>query len=538
MKRSIKSWFTLVELIVVITILAILWTIAFISFQWYSRNARDWVRTSDITNITKALELYISEKWSYPLPSNFVSILYSWATVWNQWNVWDSLITNIQTINKKPLDPVFSNEYTYSVNSFKNEFQLWSILEWDSVSSNFLINKTYASLDLPITYIKWNYNWKILIANTWWYDYVFSVPSILSSDLSSTQLLDIVNNNKLIYNWFIWYPSSYSWFIPTSKNDFKYLASWASLLAFTWKLSVDLYWEWIFKLVDKIHAAYSWSAIQDYNTDIWTDKSNTALYTWEIVKKIYWLPKLNTLTSCEQVYNAWKSEWDWYYHFFSLNYKSVYETYCDMSNWWWTLLFSVNPAWTIWKYDSIQWTKPTLTPNMSSLNILNDEMTSWAYWELITNKIKICRWNFTNCYTINHNQNRTLKSFYNLWDNYIDYSRCLPSADCTASPFPIDIWDIAIKTSFLSLMWVWSPWNPKQWFWINVSMKNKLWIQFDHNNIWPDFDNEWYWIWVFRSHNCWRNWTFIDNTRARSVEWNTTCAYTNPDTQIWYVFAQ
>lgn len=37
--KNIKA-FTLVELIVVITILAILWTIAFISLQWYTRDAR------------------------------------------------------------------------------------------------------------------------------------------------------------------------------------------------------------------------------------------------------------------------------------------------------------------------------------------------------------------------------------------------------------------------------------------------------------------------------------------------------------------
>lgn len=37
--KNIKA-FTLVELIVVITILSILWTIAFISLQWYSSNSR------------------------------------------------------------------------------------------------------------------------------------------------------------------------------------------------------------------------------------------------------------------------------------------------------------------------------------------------------------------------------------------------------------------------------------------------------------------------------------------------------------------
>ena len=57
-----KKAFTLVELIVIITILAILWTIAFLSFQWYTKSARDSVRISDLKNIEKALSLYKVQK--------------------------------------------------------------------------------------------------------------------------------------------------------------------------------------------------------------------------------------------------------------------------------------------------------------------------------------------------------------------------------------------------------------------------------------------------------------------------------------------
>ncbi len=50
-----KQWFTLVELIVVITILAILWSIAFISLQGYSSDARNSKRTSDLSSIQSSL---------------------------------------------------------------------------------------------------------------------------------------------------------------------------------------------------------------------------------------------------------------------------------------------------------------------------------------------------------------------------------------------------------------------------------------------------------------------------------------------------
>ncbi|MDD3145345.1 MAG: type II secretion system protein [Candidatus Gracilibacteria bacterium] len=56
-----KKAFTLVELIVVITILAILGTIAFINLQGYSTGARDSKRLSDINNIQKKIGIEVSK---------------------------------------------------------------------------------------------------------------------------------------------------------------------------------------------------------------------------------------------------------------------------------------------------------------------------------------------------------------------------------------------------------------------------------------------------------------------------------------------
>jgi prepilin-type N-terminal cleavage/methylation domain-containing protein len=52
-----KSAFTLVELIVVITILSILWTIAFISLQWFSRDARNSKVNSDLRSLASIVEV-------------------------------------------------------------------------------------------------------------------------------------------------------------------------------------------------------------------------------------------------------------------------------------------------------------------------------------------------------------------------------------------------------------------------------------------------------------------------------------------------
>ena len=49
--------FTLVELIVVITILAILWTIVFISLSWYSKEARDSKRITDTSSLLSKINI-------------------------------------------------------------------------------------------------------------------------------------------------------------------------------------------------------------------------------------------------------------------------------------------------------------------------------------------------------------------------------------------------------------------------------------------------------------------------------------------------
>ena len=91
----LKKGFTLVELIVVITILAILWTIAFISLQWYAANARDSRRISDIWNIKKSLELFTLQTEKYPLPDNGETVTYSWEIVWIQWTLWDNAVEQL-----------------------------------------------------------------------------------------------------------------------------------------------------------------------------------------------------------------------------------------------------------------------------------------------------------------------------------------------------------------------------------------------------------------------------------------------------------
>ena len=119
-----KKGFTLVELIVVITILAILWTIAFISLQWYSKSSRDSVRISDLSAISSSLELFNVAAWKYPDVTDSYDVTFSWSVAWSQWIFWENTFKNVDKLDKIPLDPLTWRNYSYSITSTKDQFQL------------------------------------------------------------------------------------------------------------------------------------------------------------------------------------------------------------------------------------------------------------------------------------------------------------------------------------------------------------------------------------------------------------------------------
>lgn len=64
-----SSGFTLIEILVAATIVALLSTIGVTGYQAMTRNGRDALRKSDLEQVRSALEIYKSENSSYPLPT-------------------------------------------------------------------------------------------------------------------------------------------------------------------------------------------------------------------------------------------------------------------------------------------------------------------------------------------------------------------------------------------------------------------------------------------------------------------------------------
>ncbi len=193
MKKQNKNAFTLVELIVVITILAILWTIAFISLQWYSRDARDSKRVADIDNIKKSLELFKLNSWKYPTPDNAEDVTYSWALLWKQWIISDNVLANLsRNLNEKPIDPLTEKEYIYSTLHNNSQYEILSLYEWNLGPDKIKIDGTYNGLFVR--------NWQ----------YIVPTPSIITSE-SLPLVIGTTTISSQVVSWWknipdVWHP--------------------------------------------------------------------------------------------------------------------------------------------------------------------------------------------------------------------------------------------------------------------------------------------------------------------------------------------
>jgi len=259
-----SKWFTFVELLVVMMILVILWVIAFVSFQSYLKSARDGARTSHLKDIETSLDVIAAENGKYPQPSNPVAISYSGVTVWEQWTIWDSVISQLEGFNEIPLDPLTEKEFTYSRLNTKKEYEIATIYERDSLGWVINWNTVYADGNqLAIAYVKWNYNGMLAKATVASTIYVLAVPTIINADLSETDLVNIINNNRLAYKWYNNLPSSYT---DTKLKVFGWFDySPSPFVLYSWP-TVPLGRGSIQKLVYNIQQAYTWST---FNNSQW-----------------------------------------------------------------------------------------------------------------------------------------------------------------------------------------------------------------------------------------------------------------------------
>lgn len=110
-----KNAFTIVELVVTITILIILLSISFFSYGAYTSQARDTLRIEDLKNIEKAIKLYELKKWDFPNPEN--------------WVFWERNLQEVESLDKVPVDPITKEKYKYTLSGDWRKYKLEATLE-------------------------------------------------------------------------------------------------------------------------------------------------------------------------------------------------------------------------------------------------------------------------------------------------------------------------------------------------------------------------------------------------------------------------
>lgn len=162
MFKKNKNWFTVVEIVVVITILVILSTIALVSYNWSLNSSRDTKRVSDLMLISNSLELFSKTHNNlFPLATTKTTILYISGSTLTGWYLQDfdtTLIDTGVTLNQLPVDPMLKSYYIYGVSSDYKKYEIASRLETNDNGQ--AVKTWYKLVDntfLDNIYVVWNY---------------------------------------------------------------------------------------------------------------------------------------------------------------------------------------------------------------------------------------------------------------------------------------------------------------------------------------------------------------------------------------------
>lgn len=190
-----KSWFTFVELIVVLVIIAILSTIGFISYESYLSIWRDTVKISLLKDINTSFATY-SLKSRIPLPKNKIDITASGAVFAYQWDFTQETANTIG-FTWNPYDDALEIYPNYMLLLNRKDTQILHYLEDSQTIQQTFIAKSYAFTDYQQLFPR--VIWKALGIMI---DSDTQEPLHLVDSISASGSYDVVNGTGAIRTYF------------------------------------------------------------------------------------------------------------------------------------------------------------------------------------------------------------------------------------------------------------------------------------------------------------------------------------------------
>jgi prepilin-type N-terminal cleavage/methylation domain-containing protein len=147
-RYALAGGFTLIELMVVAAIISLISSIVLASLDQARKKARDAVRTSELSHIRNAVELYITDHSTYPQPGNESSGVYTAASFtfgspsgdlfWYTDGTnpsFSALLEPYTTLSSDPVNGRLDDtdlSYYYMVNAAGDTYDIFTILEAES----------------------------------------------------------------------------------------------------------------------------------------------------------------------------------------------------------------------------------------------------------------------------------------------------------------------------------------------------------------------------------------------------------------------
>ncbi len=331
--------FTLVELVITMTIVAITSTLATVYFFQNFSDSRDAWRITDIDTISKNLDIFYTKRNVYPNPDKPRDVTYSGSVAWTQWVFWERVNHNIWVFGKDyPTDPLYDDiEYTYSITNNATEYQVGGMIEniqdvdaFDDIAW-LVVPRAHASI--PTAYVRWNYN-ELMVRIPVWDDFHYiASPSIITSDFSSPDIIDIITQTRLVYDQFYNIPEVYNGVLDTNGGfDFN-VSDPVVFSGSTLELKTD---QWIQDFSDNLKFIYAISPTESFDRYRFLSEDDTVSKLKNFLADVFRV-RFKFFFNCKDILDNGKSIGDGNYIIDDdgSGANPPYEVYCDMTSEWW-----------------------------------------------------------------------------------------------------------------------------------------------------------------------------------------------------------